>query len=267
LTLDLYADNANRTAYAARTLAFAANYERQTTILFQKPWTWSLGMELQASAEREGTASGILTGRTNYFTAAVPLRGAYDASDDLLNPKRGWRVSLRISPEISKALAQTSPYARLQFDASGYLPMGKGTVAAARARLGVMPGTAIANIAPSRRFYAGGGGSLRGFGYQLVGPRNAVGDPMGGRSLYEFSLEARVHTGLFGGALTLVPFLDAGGVDADSMPRFKDMRYGAGLGLRYQTGFGPIRVDVGTPLNRRVGESRIGVYVALGQAF
>ncbi len=267
LTLDLYADNANRSAYAARALAFAANYERQTTLLFQKPWTWSFGGELMASAEREGTASAITTGRINYLTAALPMRAAYDGSDDLLDPKRGWRTSLRISPEISFSSGSKSEYAKIQWDASAYLPASKGVVLAGRMRLGAMPGTNIANIAPSRRFYAGGGGSLRGFGYQLVGPRNVADEPMGGRSLYEFSLEARLHTGLVGGAPTLVPILDAGGVDADSIPKFSDIRYGVGLGLRYQTGFGPIRVDVGTPLNRRRGDSRIGVYVALGQAF
>ena len=131
----------------------------------------------------------------------------------------------------------------------------------------MIPGTALATIAPSRRFYAGGGGSVRGFGYQQIGPRDVLGEPSGGRSLSEFSLEARIQTGLLGGALAVVPFIDAGAVDASVTPRLKDMRLGAGLGLRYQTGFGPIRVDIGTPLDRQPGESRIGVYVALGQAF
>jgi translocation and assembly module TamA len=111
----------------------------------------------------------------------------------------------------------------------------------------------IDHVAPSRRFYAGGGASIRGFGYNLVGPRNNLGEPKGGRSLYEFSLEARVNTRFFGGALQLVPFFDAGGVEADVMPKFNDWRYGAGLGIRYRTGFGPIRIDVGTPLNPRAG--------------
>ena len=137
----------------------------------------------------------------------------------------------------------------------------------ARARLGAIPGAAIQDIAPSRRFYAGGGGSVRGFGYQQIGPRNSFSEPSGGRSLSEFSIEARVKTGLFGGALWVVPFVDAGTVEETVTPRFRDMRYGAGLGLRYQTGFGPIRVDVGTPLNRRPGEKPVAVYVSLGQAF
>ena len=267
LTVDLYADNATLTAYAARKLAFAASFERQTTLLFQKPWVWSLGVETEYSAEREGMTSGITTGRTTYTTVALPLRGAFDGSDDLLDPTRGFRVSLRISPEVAKARGQVATYARILGDASYYLPVGKQVVLAGRVRLGTMPGTALADIAPSRRFYAGGGGSIRGYGYELVGPRNALGDPQGGRSLYEFSAEARVHTGLFGGALALVPFFDAGGADTSPLIGFRDMRYGAGLGFRYQTGFGPIRLDIGTPLNPRAGDSRIGVYVALGQSF
>ena len=98
-------------------------------------------------------------------------------------------------------------------------------------------------------------------------PRNAQGEPEGARSLYEASLEARINTGLFGGAMALVPFLDSGGAGTGTVPDFKGMRYGAGLGMRYETGFGPVRLDVGTPIDRRPGESRIGVYVTLGQAF
>jgi translocation and assembly module TamA len=266
LSIDVFADNANLTAYAARKVAFAATYERLTTVLFQKPWTWSMGLEAQASEEREGVPSGVTLGRTLYITTALPLRAGIDTSDDLLDPHRGHRASLRVSPEESWARGVASTYARVQGDASWYVPV-KGTVIAGRVRLGSMPGTAVDDVAPSRRFYAGGGASIRGYGYELVGPRNALGEPKGGRSLYEFSLEARVPTGLFAGALQFVPFIDAGGVETGTVPRFNDWRYGAGLGLRYSTGFGPIRIDVGTPLNPRAGDSRVGVYVALGQAF
>jgi translocation and assembly module TamA len=275
LTFDVYADNANLSAYAARKLDFTASYERLSTLIFQKPWTWSVGLEVAASAEREGVPSGITLGMTtatpariNYLTAALPLRAAYDASNSLLDPTRGWRASLRISPEVAAAHGQTSPYVITQFDLSGYRPVAAGVVLAGRLRLGGSFGTALTNIAPSRRFYAGGGASIRGFGFDLVGPRDSTnGAYVGGRSLYEFSLEARLHTGLFGGALSLVPFLDGGGVDTGPVPGFADVRYGAGLGLRYQTGFGPLRIDVGTPLGRRPGEAPVGVYVALGQSF
>ncbi len=267
LTFDLYASNVNRDAYAARTIALSGNFEKLSTLIFQKPFTWGAGFEALLSDEREATVVGAPTVRRTYKIGALPLRAAFDGSDNLLDPKRGLRAAIRVSPEVSVQAGKSSTYARLQADASYYLPVGDSIVLAARARLGMIPGTALANIAPSRRFYAGGGGSVRGFGYQQIGPRDVLGEPSGGRSLSEFSLEARIQTGLLGGALAVVPFIDAGAVDETVTPRLKDMRLGAGLGLRYQTGFGPIRVDIGTPLDRQPGESRIGVYVALGQAF
>ena len=104
---------------------------------------------------------------------------------------------------------------------------------------------------------------MRGYGYQDIGPRDVDNKPIGGRSLAEFAIEARVRFGDFG----VVPFFDGGNIYTQALPRFTGMRYGAGLGVRYYTSFGPIRVDVGTPLNRREGDPRVAVYVSLGQAF
>nr|WP_246448201.1 BamA/TamA family outer membrane protein [Novosphingobium flavum] len=268
LTFDVYADTVARDAYNARTLAFTTTFEKLTTLFFQKPWSWSAGLEILASAERESSVEGQFVPRNTYFIAALPLRGAIDHSDNLLDPTKGWRTSLSASPEISKQLdGPTVQYARLQFDLSAYKSVGGGVVLAGRTRVGTITGTALENIAPSRRWYAGGGGSVRGYGYQAIGPRDTAGDPSGGRSLVEFSAEARIDTGLFGGALQVVPFLDAGTVSEAVTPTLKDMRYGAGIGLRYKTGFGPLRLDLGTPLNPRSGDGRITVSVALGQAF
>jgi len=268
LTLDLYGNTVRRDAYTARTVAFAGTFEKLTTLLFQKPWVWSVGLEVLATQEKESAVAGQFVPRNTYYVAALPLRGAFDRSDDLLDPTKGWRAALRVSPEISKQLGGPKvTYARIQFDGSAYYPVNDRLVIAGRTRVGSIPGTALENIAPSRRFYAGGGGSVRGYGYQQIGPRDTANAPSGGRSLVEFSLEARVGTGIFGGALQVVPFIDAGSVSASTTPTFKDMRYGVGLGVRYKTGFGPIRLDVGTPLNPRPGDSRISVSVALGQAF
>ena len=268
LTLDLYGDTVKRDAYNARTVAFTATFEKLTTLFFQKPWVWSVGFQALASGERESAVAGQSVPRNTYFIAALPLRGAIDRSDNLLDPRKGWRAALAVSPELSKQKGgPTAKYARVQFDLSGYLPVSSGVVLAGRTRVGSIPGTALANIAPSRRFYAGGGGSVRGYGYQEIGPRDSAGDPSGGRSLVEFSAEARIDTGLFGGNLQVVPFLDAGTVSERITPTLSGLRYGAGLGLRYKTGFGPLRLDVGTPLNPRPGDSRVTVSVALGQAF
>jgi len=268
LTLDLYANTVQRDAYTARTIAFGASFEKLTTLLFQKPWIWAAGLEILATQERESAVGGQSVPRNTFFIAALPLRGALDYSDNLLDPTRGWRAGLRVSPEISKQQnGRSVEYARVQFDLSAYKSAGSRVVLAARARIGTMPGTDLANIAPSRRFYAGGGGSVRGYGFQEIGPRNNAGDPSGGRSLVELSVEARIATGLLDGAVELVPFVDAGTVAESITPTLSGLRYGAGLGLRYKTGFGPIRLDVGTPLNPRPGDSRVTVSVALGQAF
>ncbi|MBU3078796.1 BamA/TamA family outer membrane protein [Sphingomonas sp. XMGL2] len=251
-------------AYDAETLTLGASLSRQSTPLWQKRWTYSLGGELIASRER-ATGSDLLTrDRGTYIIAALPLQVGYDRSDSLLDPTRGFRLSARISPEAQK---QTSAgfdgYVRMQFDASTYRPLMDGLVLAARARLGMINGASRDSIAPSRRLYAGGGGSVRGFGYQELGPKDLDANPIGGRSLTEFAVEARYRFGNFG----VVPFLDAGRVGEGSTPSISGMRYGAGIGARYYTNFGPMRIDVATPLARQRGESRVAVYISIGQAF
>ena len=200
--------------------------------------------------------------RRTFLVAALPGSLGYDASDDLLNPTRGWRVVAHVSPELSLQ-AGARAYVKLQLDGSAYLPLFKSTVLAGRIRFGAIEGAPRDSIAPSRRFYAGGGGSVRGYSYQKIGPTDVNGEPVGGRGLSEAAIEARIRFGNFG----VVPFLDAGNLYQAAVPKFTNLRFGTGLGLRYYSSFGPIRIDLGTPLDRRPGESRIGVYVSLGQAF
>ena len=108
-------------------------------------------------------------------------------------------------------------------DGSAYLPFGDRLVIAARARMGSIFGADTFSLAPSRRFYSGGGGSVRGYGYQSIGPRDAFNDPVGGRSLAEFGLEARIRFGDFG----VVPFIDGGSIYDTRIPKFSDFRLGA----------------------------------------
>ncbi len=253
-------------AYDANSFEVSGNIERQTNLIWQKKWTYSLGLALIASDERDLVPRvGIAQSRT-FFIGALPATLAYDGSDDLLNPTRGYRLSGRLSPEASFQ-GNVFGYVRAQLDGSAYLHAGHRIVVAGRARIGAIGGAPRDTIAPSRLFYSGGGGSVRGFGYQAIGPQNIVGQPIGGRSLAEFSLETRVRLPFFDGGFGIVPFLDAGNIYPTSLPKFTGLRLGAGIGLRYYSGFGPIRIDVGTPLARRAGESPIAVYVSLGQAF
>ncbi|URD62064.1 BamA/TamA family outer membrane protein [Sphingomonas sp. KRR8] len=256
------ASHLDRPGYEARTVQIGATVERQSNFLWRKTWTWSLGSELLASDERDVDLSRNLPRRRTFFIAALPASLTWDQSNDLLDPTKGFRLGGRVSPEASLQ-GSAFGYVRTQVDASAYHPFGERVVAAGRIRLGTIVGASRDRIAPSRRFYAGGGGSVRGYGYQQLGPRDANGDPIGGRSLAEFSLEARVRLGSFG----VVPFFDGGTLSTSSLPKLSGWQYGAGLGLRYYSSFGPIRIDVGTPLNRRPGDSRIAVTVSLGQAF
>ncbi|MCF8707047.1 BamA/TamA family outer membrane protein [Rhizorhapis sp. SPR117] len=256
------ASNINRAAYDAKTLQVSASIERQTNIIFQKAWTWSAGAELLTSDERDSIGVDAISQRRTFFIAALPLNLIHDGSDDLLNPARGFRLGMRISPELSFQ-SGTFGYGRVQLDGSVYQPMGNRVVLAGRVRAGTIVGAHRNQIAPSRRYYAGGGGSVRGYGYQDIGPRDANGDPIGGRGLAEVSLEARIHFGNFG----IVPFVDAGNISTDFLPDIKNFQVGAGLGVRYYSSFGPIRIDVGTPINPRSGDPRVAVYVSLGQAF
>jgi translocation and assembly module TamA len=266
LTAQVSASNINRDAFDAKTLLLAAGLERQSNFIWQKKWTWSIGGELIASDERDTIGATGIKRRRTYLIAAIPASLTYDGSDSLLDPTEGFRLGGWLSPELSFH-GGTFGYTRAQLDASAYHPVSDRVVAAGRIRVGSIFGADRDDIAPSRRFYSGGGGSVRGYGYQRLGPRDVDDDPIGGRSLAEFSLEARVRLKAFGGNFGIVPFLDGGTLSTQSMPDFGDWQFGAGIGVRYYSSFGPIRIDVGTPLNPKSDDSRVAVVVSLGQAF
>jgi len=253
-------------AYEARTLLLAGNIERQSNFIWQKSWTWIYGAELLATDENGAfDFSGVNDTRT-FLIAAAPVSLGYDGSDSLLDPTRGFRLGGRVSPEYS-GHGGSFVYVRTQLDASAYHPLSDRVVVAGRVRLGTISGAHAFELAPSRRFYSGGGGSVRGYGYQQLGPKDLSGDPIGGRGLAEFGLEARVRLKQFGGNFGIVPFLDGGSLTTRALPDLKDWRLAVGIGARYYSSFGPIRIDVGVPLNRQKGDGPVAVTVSLGQAF
>jgi translocation and assembly module TamA len=267
LTIDTYVSTISYQAYDSRTASLVATFERLSNILFQKPFSWSIGLETTATAERQALAGGGFGPRQTYFVGAVHGFAEIDTSDDLLNPTHGWRLSGWLSPTTSRTDSTQSFYVDAEAEGDYYLPAGKKVVLAARVKAATLTGAPLSAIAPSRRLYAGGGGSVRGFGYEAIGPHDSQGDPTGGRSLVELSAEARIQTGILDGAVQLVPFVDAGSVGASSTPSFHEIKIGAGIGVRYLTGFGPVRIDVGVPLNPGPKDAKVGVYVGLGQAF
>jgi translocation and assembly module TamA len=192
----------------------------------------------------------------------LPLQVGFDRSNSLLDPTKGFRVNLKLSPEASLGSGKQI-YARSLIEATAYYPVGEKIVIAARARAGSIAGIDRSALVPSRRIYGGGGGSVRGFGFQQLGPRDPDNKPIGGRSTNEAAVEGRYRFGNFG----IVGFVDAGQVYESSLPSFNDWRFGVGIGGRFYTNFGPLRFDIATPLNRQPGESRVSVYVSIGQAF
>ncbi len=263
LLLRAEASHENQSAYQAKTVTLGASLARETNLIWQKKWFWSLGAELLYTDETDTDTTLGLSRTRSFEIAALPSAISYDGTDSLLDPTRGYRLSLHVSPEASLQDGAFG-YLKGQFDASLYQPLTSKVVIAGRVRLGSIFGASRDRIAPSRRFYAGGGGSVRGFGYQDIGPKDVFGDPIGGRSLAEVAGEVRARVlGDFG----IVAFVDAGQLYTSTLPGFDGFRVGAGAGVRYYSSFGPIRVDLATPLAPKKGDPKVAVYVSIGQAF
>jgi len=203
-------------------------------------------------------------GNLEPFTLAGLVMGArYDSTDDPLDPRGGLRGTVTLIPYADIAegggFVRAIGTLRTYFDLTG----SGGTVLALRGTLGSLVGADRA-VPLDKRFYAGGGGSVRGYAYQSIGPRDAQGRANGGSSLVEGSVEIRQR---ISGAIGMVAFLDAGSVGQTETPDFEEVRLGAGLGVRYATAIGPLRLDVAIPLNKQDGDDGYGLYVGLGQAF
>jgi translocation and assembly module TamA len=254
--------HSNYDAYSAYTGRLAARMSRDSTPIWQKKFTWAAGVELLATAEKDYDFALGKRDRRTFYIAGISGQLGIDLTDDLLNPTRGFRVTTLIQPEGSLEDG-FNPYVRARLDASGYYPVTDSIVLAGRVRFGTIQGADRFDIAPSRRFYAGGGGSVRGYGYQKLGPQDPDGDPLGGRSLNEAAAEVRYRFGNFG----VVGFVDVGQSYESTVPQLSNLRYGVGIGGRYYTNFGPVRLDIATPIDRRKGEGRINIYVSIGQAF
>lgn len=256
-------------AYSAYTGRIAGRVSYDSTPIWQKRFTYSYGVELLATAERDYDFDLGRRNRRTYYIGGLNGQVGFDTTTNnrdeslaLLDPTDGFRLTALIQPEGSIGRG-FNPYVRARLDGSAYFSVSDSLVLAGRFRLGTIQGAERVEIAPSRRLYAGGGGSVRGYGYQELGPQDPNGDPIGGRSLNEAAAEVRYRFGNFG----VVAFFDAGQSYESTTPRFSNLQYGAGIGGRYYTNFGPLRVDIATPLNRRPGDSRINVYVSIGQAF
>lgn len=202
----------------------------------------------------------------SYSLISVPMQFAWDTIDDLLDPNQGGRMAFQVAPYHDTAEAGLS-FFKGEAHLSRYVKIvpNPSLVAAGRVALGGIAGADRDSIPADERFYVGGGGSIRGYAYQTVGPLE--GDrPTGGRSMFEASVELRLKTS---NDLGFVIFLDGGSAfEGASLDTDEQVRWGTGVGARYFTPIGPLRLDVGFPLDRRTEmDDAFQIYVSLGHSF
>ncbi|MDR2893223.1 MAG: autotransporter assembly complex protein TamA [Deltaproteobacteria bacterium] len=246
----------------------------------------AMGLERRFSRNLTGSAHVSAEGgtletpdepKTEYYMLGLPGSLSYNRSNSLLDATDGFKLTLLASP-YSGYYNNYFTVLRTRLDAAVYLPLvsdsgenrgarnrGDKLVLALRGSFGSVFGADSGEIPATIRFYSGGGGSVRGYAYQSLGPRNGSRDPLGGASMTEVSAETRWKAGEDWG---LVAFLDGGMVYDQSSPDFgQDLQWGAGLGFRYYTAIGPVRLDVATPLNPRNDDDSYQLYISIGQSF
>jgi translocation and assembly module TamA len=246
-------------AYVSDNTEFWAHVEREPV----KGLTFGGGPGFRL-AEIDPAASGW--GNQEFALLTFPAYFKLDTSDNLLNPTRGGRFKIQISPYYD-TLGTNISFLKGYAGYTHYFKVSEkpSIVLAGRAGLGMMGGAGRDALPADLRFYGGGGGSIRGYPYQTVGPLK--GDtPLGGRSILELSSEVRVG---ITEKIGFVLFADGGNAYEPVYPDFSEsLRWGTGAGIRYVTPFGPLRLDIAFPVNRREGiDDPFQVYVSIGQAY
>jgi len=255
LEIDLGAIDQSLEAYDQRALTQKIELSRKLS----PHWTVGIGI----SGEQEEITQEDVSRRYNLL--GLPVSVKFDDTDDLLNPTKGIRATLLLTPTQSFG-GSSATFTLAQLSGSTYVDLsGSGrSVVALRGLVGKAFGASVFALPPDQRFYAGGSGTVRGFRYQSVGPQFPDGNPTGGTAVSAGSVEFRQrileHYGVVG-------FVDAGQVTADGAPFTSTWRVGAGIGARYYTSIGPIRLDVAIPLNRQPHGDAFELYIGIGQAF
>jgi translocation and assembly module TamA len=255
LTLSVEGQRESLTAYDRTALLLNAAISRPLTA--HLTLGYGLGFVSEAVKQED-------VGR-NYVLLQVPLSLAYNTTDNVLEPTRGINASLELTP-TKPVVGGAGVFLITQAAASTYLSVEKNArgVLALRALVGSIQGATQFQVPPDQRFYAGGSSTIRGYAYQMVGPLFPDEIPEGGNAIDTGTIEFRQRVYRNFG---IVPFIDAGQVSAGSAPFSGTFVAGAGLGLRYYTGIGPIRVDFAKPLKYTHGSGAFQLYIGLGEAF
>jgi translocation and assembly module TamA len=228
------------------------------THVFSDTLGGSLGLELERS--RTENASGV----DDHLLATLTGKLEYDTRDNRLDPSDGIHAFLTVAPAYD--FLKDKAFATFSTDIAAYRALDSADrfVIAGRVAASVLTVDNILDVAPNRRLYLGGAGTVRGYAYQNIAPRDGGGEIVGGRSSLLASAELRYRINdQFG----VVAFVDAGNVSSTIIPGLDDFKFGVGAGLRYLTPVGPIRLDVAVPLQRSTGDPTVALYVGLGQAF
>ncbi len=229
-----------------------------------QPFTRQLTLSVGAAVDLTRITdqrSRIFLGEREQVTFSIPVTANYSDVGDPLDPQEGIRGFATVESGVSVGEG-TPGYTRMQVSGATYRKIADNLVAAVRAEYGAFTGS---NAVPTDRlFFAGGGGTVRGYEYQSLSPTDQFGEFLGGRSLFSASAELRWRRSeRFGYAA----FIDAGAASDDTGSVFGEAKASIGFGVRYYPGFGPIRFDVAAPLNKRDGDAPLQIYVSIGQAF
>ena len=200
----------------------------------------------------------------NFALLSFPFNLEWDRRNDVLDPSKGWRLSAAYAP-FKEILSGDLLFHKSLVSAHWYGEITPSLVLALRSKVGTIWGEDTRDIPANERFYAGGGGSVRGYPFQSIGPRRSD-EPAGGRSIAEISTELRWRST---DKIGLVCFLDGGNVYESGITDMDgELIWGTGLGIRYYTPIGPLRLDVGFPLNDPDHvDDNFQIYISLGQAF
>ena len=259
LQVDLSAVRQNLLAYFQKGVSADALVKRTL-------WTnWSASIGISGEAENI-TQQGVTR---DYTLVGLPIAVKYDSTNSLLDPTSGVRAAATATPTLSLGSSH-AVFVPMQLSGSTYLDLSSlwnnpgRSVIALRGLLGVVEGASQFELPPDQRFYAGGSATVRGYEYQSIGPQFPDGTPEGGTSIVAGTVEYRQRILANYG---FAAFVDGGQVAAQGSPFSDGLRFGAGLGFRYYTSFGPIRLDVAVPLTRIPNGGSFEIYLGIGQAF